>query len=668
MKSDIRQSALYLEAENLVRRLRRPGSGQISDVAEPNVSPDEQTVVYAGAIVDILAGPVPTRICLTHLDSGATRVLTFGPNVDKTPKFSPDGLTVAFLSDRHRQGDFQLYLLDIKDGSVRPTPFVGGWVEYLQWSSDGKSILLGVAGHGADISGGQGAIASRKKPVETCAWIPTVETGDEVHRRRNIWIYDLAVDSVRAIRGNGANVWEAAWCGSDKIAAIVSQGSGESLWYTACLQMIEIESGEAHALYRPTQQLGCPAACPSGEILAVVEAWCSDRGIVSGDLKLIDPKTRRIITVDTKAVDITCIEWRSERNLLVAGHRGLSTVVGLYDVASQVFQIIWEGRDVSSGFRYITVSGLGPTGDCVFVAESFLRGPELALIRNGQYTLVKSFDLCPSQELQMIEKVEPVAWTAPDGLQIEGWLLRPPGQGPHPLIMQIHGGPVGIWHPMWLGRAFVHIIMLLRRGFAAFFPNPRGSSGRGQRFIEPVVGDMGGADTYDYLSGVDRLVKLGLADPARLSVAGVSYGGFMTSWLITQDSRFAAAVSVSPMTNYVTEHLLSNIPKFVSLFLNDTYTNTAGKYFERSPVMHAHKATTPTLNICGALDRCTPPEEAAQFHHALLENGVQSVLLTYPQDGHGVRQWPASIDCAARIVAWLEQHVSQRTEHESLDS
>jgi dipeptidyl aminopeptidase/acylaminoacyl peptidase len=201
------------------------------------------------------------------------------------------------------------------------------------------------------------------------------------------------------------------------------------------------------------------------------------------------------------------------------------------------------------------------------------------------------------------------------------------------------------------------MLMLLRRGYAVFLPNPRGSAGRGREFAARVIGDMGGADTHDYLSGLDYLVERGLADPKRLGSIGVSYGGFMTSWLITQDTRFAAAVSVSPVTNHVTEHLISNIPHFVKHFLADAYTNPNGKYFSRSPVMHVHKARTPTLNICGALDRCTPPEEAIQFHNALLEHGVYSVLTTYPEEGHGVRKLPAAIDYAARVTDWFSRHM-----------
>jgi dipeptidyl aminopeptidase/acylaminoacyl peptidase len=279
------------------------------------------------------------------------------------------------------------------------------------------------------------------------------------------------------------------------------------------------------------------------------------------------------------------------------------------------------------------------------------------VIRKGEYRTVKSFDLGYGDRARAIDAVERERWKAPDGLEIQGWLLRPKGKGPHPLVMNIHGGPVGHWRPVWLGRRNALVLLLLERGYAVFFPNPRGSVGYGQDFARGVLGDMGGADTYDYLSGLDHLVARGVADPARLGVMGVSYGGFMSAWLITQDSRFAAAVPVAPVTNHVTQQLISNIPHFVTLFLADTYTNPGGKYFTRSPIMHADKVKTPTLNVCGALDRCTPPAEAVQFHNALLENGVESVLVTYPEEGHGIRKFPAVIDYAARVVDWYERHM-----------
>ena len=655
MQKDIRRTELYREAEALYRSVRKPGAGLISDAAE--VSTDGRRAVFAGTIVDALDGDPPTRICMTDLASGDTRVLTFGPNVDRLPKFAPDGSLVAFLSDRHKAGDFQLYLLDPATGAARPTPSVEGWVEYLHWSPDGGKILLGVAGHGADVAGGQGAITTKAVVEDLPSWAPSVETGTEGHRWRTAWIYEIATNLVRPIGRPERNVWEAVWCGNGALAAVVSDGPAEGSWYGARLAVIDIDTGDAREVYAPKSQLGWPAASPSGLHLAVVEAISSDRWIVAGDLQLINTTSAEIQKVDTRGVDITYTEWRSERQLLLAGHRGFETVVGLYDAISSVFHEIWTSQDITTGGRYISVSGLNELGDCVLVGESFTLAPEIAAIRKGEYRTVRSFDLGYAEKSKSIAAVERLTWNAPDRLEIQGWLIRPHGAGPHPLVLNVHGGPVGHWRPTWLGRRGAFILMLVERGYAVFFPNPRGSTGRGQDFARRVLGEMGGADTYDHLSGLDYLVDKGIADRNRLGVTGGSYGGFMTSWLISQDTRFGAAVSVAPVTNYVTAHLVSNIPDFVSLFLADEYTNPNGKYFTRSPVMYARNVKTPTLNICGALDRCTPPEEAMQFHHALLECGVRSVLVTYPQEGHGVRSFPAAIDYAARVVDWFQEHM-----------
>jgi dipeptidyl aminopeptidase/acylaminoacyl peptidase len=536
---------------------------------------------------------------------------------------------------------------------------VEGWVEYLHWSPDGKRILLGVAGHGADIAGGQGAVTSKQVADELPSWMPAVETGDESYRWRRVWVYEVATNSVRPVSKPDSNIWEASWCGNEAYAAVVSPGSGEGLWYSARLALVEIETGSSRELYAPRDQLGWPAVSPSGKLLAIVEALCSDRWIVAGDVRLIETVSGKIHRLDTHGVDITYTEWRSDRTLLLAGHRGFETVIGLYDASSGTFTEVWSSQEISTGGTYVAVSGLNETGDCVLVGEGFLQAPEIAVIRRGKYNSIKSFDLGYVDQIKLIESVERLTWKAPDGLEIQGWLLLPKGKAPHPLVLNVHGGPVWQWRSMWLGRRAV-ILMLIKRGYAIFFPNPRGSSGRGQGFARPVKGDMGGAETGDHLSGLDYLTERGLADPARLGVTGGSHGGFMTSWLITQDPRFAAAVSESPITNQVSGHLIGNIPHFVTLFLADQYNRAGGKYFERSPIMYAHRVKTPTLNVCGALDRCTPPEEAVQFHNALTENGVESALVTYPEEGHGVRKWPAAIDCAARVVAWFEEHMCEQ--------
>ena len=657
LQQDIRMEPLFREAETIYELARRPGRGQLSEGLDLHVASDGRRAVFTGFLMETLEGSPLGRICQIDLESGDTRLLTFGPNTDRLPLFSPDRRKIAFLSDRKKEGDFQLHILNLETGASQAAPRVQGWVEYLRWSPTGREILLGVAGHGSDLSGVQGGGASREDAERALNWMPDVQRGDESYRWRTLWICDVELGRVRQVSQPGTNVWEAAWSGESSICAIVSGQPEEGYWYHAWLELIDVATGKGRKLYSPRDQLGCLSGAPSGRKAAFVEAICSDRWVIAGGLQVLDMDSGRVHSIDTQGVDITCAEWRSDERLLVAGHRGPRTVVALYALEANQHSIVWESEEITTSGRYAAVSGIGCAGDCGLVAESFQRAPEIGLISGGKYRTIRSLDLGYKEQSKVIGSVETLTWGAPDGLQIQGWLLTPRTGGPPPLIMEIHGGPVWQWRPRWLGRLSAQTLMMLQRGYAVFFPNPRGSSGWGRDFVAHVVGDMGGADTSDYLSGLDYLVAHSKADPKRLGVTGASYGGFMTSWLVTQDTRFAAAVSVSPVTNHVTQHLTSNLPQFVSTFLADKVDNLTGKYLTRSPVMFARNAKTPTLNICGALDRCTPPEEAVQFHHALRESGVESALVIYPKEGHGVRKFPAAVDYAARYVQWFEAHI-----------
>jgi dipeptidyl aminopeptidase/acylaminoacyl peptidase len=660
MNVDVRDTPNYREALALCERFWQPGSGRIVDAAEVHAVPGVPYAVFAGTLVDRLEGMPPTRLCRVDLTTGELQVLTFGPSSDRSPKLSPDGRHVAFQSDRREAGNFQLYLLDAASGAARRTPDLQGWVEYLHWSPDGRQILLGVAGHGADRSGVQGAIPSERTKDQAAAWMPRVESGEATFQWRSLWCYDLASDAVRQLSPANLNVWEGAWCGNASVVAIISPGPGEGLWYTATLQLIDIASGTTRLLYTPTDQLGWPAGSPDGARVAVVEAVCSDRWVVAGDLRLIDVASGQVRKIDTRRIDVGHTEWRSAHVLQVAGLRDFEAVIGVYDANAEAFSEVWRAQDptVAGYAPKIAAWGENP-GDAVLIGEGFHTAPEIATLKGGTYRTARSLDTGYNAFARELSAVQTVCWQAPDGLEIHGWLLVPRhAPAPYPLITLIHGGPVAITRPSHPMRQRPLTTMLLQRGYALFMPNPRGSSARGRDFARRVVGDMGGADTYDYLSGIDHLIKTGVADPKRLGVTGGSYGGYMSAWLITQDRRFAAAVVVSPMTNLTSEHLISNIPHFVEMFMNDHYRNPGGKYFTRSPIMFADRVKTPTLNITGALDRCTPPEEAVQFHNALLEHGVKSVLVTYPQEGHGVRQLPASIDYTARVLEWFDTHLA----------
>lgn len=393
-----------------------------------------------------------------------------------------------------------------------------------------------------------------------------------------------------------------------------------------------------------------PAASPSGCTLALIEAVCSDRMIVAGALRLIDPGTGQVRRIDTSGVDVTHVAWRSEQQLAFVGHRAFETVIGAVDVETGVASQEWASTERTLGNWYPSIWPLA-CGGCVTVGEAYDVAPEVVLIRDGSYHAILSLDARQDREPAR-GHITPVVWQARDGREIHGWLVKPQSDGPVPVVMDIHGGPVWTHRNRWQGR-LRGTKLFTDHGIAVFYPNPRGSSARGVEFARLVAGDMGGEDTYDYLTGLDSLVESGTADPKRLGVTGISYGGFMSAWLITQDTRFAAAAPISCVSNWYSQHRTSQIPHFDAMFLKDGPEQPGGHYFERSPVMHASRVRTPTLQLTGALDQNTPPTQALEFHRSLLEHGVESVLVTYPTAGHGIRSFPEVLDATTRYVGWF---------------
>jgi dipeptidyl aminopeptidase/acylaminoacyl peptidase len=651
-RRDLRGTELYAVVEDHFRRLHEPAFGRPSSAADPDARPDGAAIAFTGTIYTELAGLGTTRVCLA--EAGAATVLTDGPGEQRHPRFSPDGTLLAYLSDAARAGDFQLRIRTLADGSERTPDPVDGTVEYLAFSPDGRHILLGVAGHGADRSGGEGSGTTARLAGDLPDWMPEANTGPAADQWRSAWVTDVASGTSRQVIKQGTNVWEAAWDGPSALLAVTSPVPGEEAWYTAMLHRIDLGSGGEHELFATERQMGWPAATPSGSRWAIVTATSSDRWIVAGDLHVAD-RPGAPAAVDTHDVDVTCTQWLDEQRLGYLGLRGLTTVAGIYDVTTGKAEEIWSSSE-TTGDRYPEGRFLAD-GSIAGVLHSYARYPELSFVRGGGTETVASLRHPGADYLAGVGgTIEPVSWQAPDGLEIQGLLCLPEGHGPHPLIVFVHGGPVWAYRDRW-AMGYVYTPLLVSRGYAVLHPNPRGSGGRGQEFARAVLGDMGGADTYDYLAGVDALVERGIADPDRIGVTGGSYGGFMSAWLITQDQRFAAAVPMAPSTNWYSQHHTTNIPYFDVLFLADKPRARSGRFLDRSPLLFADQVRTPTLQTTGALDRCTPPGQAVEFHTALLECGVESALAIYPGEGHGVRRFPALIDQCARTLGWFERHM-----------
>ncbi|MFI6540383.1 prolyl oligopeptidase family serine peptidase [Nonomuraea sp. NPDC050547] len=649
---DVRGSATWNLVEEHFRRLNDPVLGRPHQVLEPSCSADGSRIAVTGLVYDELAG-LPRQACYL-VDGTELRPLTGSSGSSRQPCFSPGGATVAFLSDRAEAGRFQLYLLrEGHLGEAEATPAVPGTVEYCSWSPDGTRVLLGVAGLGADLAGGQGSGTTYKPKEELPDWHPHVEVGATEEAWRSLWVHDLAAGTTTRLSPDGVNVWEAAWSGPDAVLAVTSAAPDESAWYTAVLSRLGLD-GTVTERARSGVQFGWPAASPSGERLAVVEAVCSDRWVVAGDL-LVGSGDAALERVDAGGVDVTATQWFDADRLGFVGVRGLETVAAVYDAVAGKTTELWSSTDTSCGTRYPEAAWTAD-GRAVIVEEGYALPQRVVVLGEDRAEPAAISHSGTDHQLSIAGRAETVTWSAPDGLTLEGILCVPGGEGPFPLVVNIHGGPVWGFRNLW-SMLYPWTPLLVSQGYAVLNPNPRGSSGRGQDFARLVFGEMGGDDTADFTSAVDALVERGIADPARVGVIGGSYGGYMSSWLVTQDRRWAAAVPFAPVTNWYSQHFTSNIPFFDALFLDGNPEVPGDKFHTRSPVAHASKVRTPCLNVAGALDRCTPPTQAREFHQALLEHGVESQLAIYPGEGHGVRAFPAVIDFCTRVVDWFQRHM-----------
>jgi dipeptidyl aminopeptidase/acylaminoacyl peptidase len=652
MERDLRGTPLYKEVEAFTRSVLEPGFGRISDASDPVPSSDGRWIAFTGSRLDKLEGREAKRICLAATDGSGFHQITDGPNDDAAPRWSPDSTRLTFLSDRAQKGLHQLYVLDTETpAEARRLADLPGVVEWHAWSPDGTSVLAGIAGNAAEQADalGSGTVGASG---EVPAWTPFVESSDEGDaERRSLWVIDAASGEARQVSDPTRNIWEASWCGPEAALAIVSDGAGEDAWYRAGLSIIDVRTGADRPLVASEVQLGWAEASADGSVAVVIEAVCSDRVVVCGDLLLVDPVSGSTRKVDLFGTDASRARFREGGDILVFGRRGLDSVVLAVDPASPTATEVWSTHeDVGRGFH----PDGRPFGDgLVTVLSSRLRPPAVVAVEGGSERVLA--DLRHDGHrivLDTIGRADVLRWRSTDGLEIEGPLTLPVGEGPFPLVLGVHGGPIGTSGDTWMTP---RMALLLARGFAILEPNPRGSTGRGRAFAAAVIGDMGGMDMQDDLAGVDAAVAAGVADPERLLLTGGSYGGFMAAWIPTQDHRFKASVSVSPVTDWWSERYDSSLGAWASDYLGGEPHVVPDAYTARSPVLHAADCTTPVLLTAGHQDRATPVGQAVEFYRALRERGVPSEVVKYPQEGHGVGDFPAVLDLTTRMISWFER-------------
>lgn len=250
---------------------------------------------------------------------------------------------------------------------------------------------------------------------------------------------------------------------------------------------------------------------------------------------------------------------------------------------------------------------------------------------------------------------EIVRWKSFDGLEIEGVLTKPPASvamPPFKLLVMPHGGP----HHRATGGGGWDVQFFATRGYAVFQPNFRGSTGYGVKFLNADRNDFGGGDLKDILTGIDFLIREGTADGDRQFVYGVSYGGYMTSWLVGQTNQFRAAVAQNAVTDLNVMWHLSDLQSWTEYDMSGYPWDVPERMRQHSPLTHAHQVRTPTLILHATNDRRCPVAMGKMFYRVLKENGVDTQLVLYPDEGHPIKQLPHREDVLRRVLNWFEKH------------
>ena len=567
------------------------------------------------------------------------RQLTFSEKSESSPKWSPDGKSLAFLSNR--DANQQIYLLSMAGGEAAPLTKGKRDISRFNWSHDGKQIAFLAADAKTE--------AEEKKEKEK----DDARVADHDNKNARLWLLTLADHSERAITPANFAVSDVAWFPDDKTLTVSATDHPESDRNTERIFLVQTLSTDSNIamklLLAPHGPFGDVQVAPSGRTISFVGS--REDGPAPHDLFLLPAGMPAAKNLTATSLDRPVFghRWTKDANLLLLAADGFTRKLIRYSNAGVREDLPTPGTMPSS----FAIAG---NGSIAFVGESATEPQELWLAAPGeQPRKISSFN--KSFETFSTSKPETYKYKSFDGLEIEAALVKPTGYDGKtklPLITLVHGGPTGAWESSidsW-GQ------LLVARGYAVFYPNIRGSVGYGEKFIESNRADWGGADFKDVMAGIDDLVSRGIADPDRLGIGGWSYGGYMSEWAITQKTKyqFKAAVSGAGMANLISEYGTEQHPSYDEWFWSVPYEKPEG-FLNHSPFLFLKDVKTPTLILQGDADTVDPLGQSLELYRGLKRYGVETELVIYPREPHGLHEEKHLVDRLNRIVSWFDKYM-----------
>ena len=592
-----------------------------------------------------------SRIWRYDLDGTAVQ-LTDGPNGDYTPRYSPVDDRLAFASDRNVRDKADLFLLE--SGTIRTLGNIPGTIEDIRWTSDGTALIVLAADRGLDGGATNGAVRIWWGGTED----PAITNPTDARRR--LFKVSTSDGTTIEVGPRDATVWEFDLFGKQAAIALISADASERGWYHSKLAQIDFTSRTVKILHQSSWQLQGPSVSPSRKRVAFLEGWSSDRGLVAGEMRILDLATGNVTSLAAaEQSNVSAISWHDEESLWFTGWSRLGSTYGIVRLDGTFDCTAREDAVIGPNSFLASISPAPGNKGFAAVREAIGAPPEIVFkaAPKSDWSRVTSLNTQIMADYSDYPEVREVHWKGKDGVALEALVLLPKDRkpGPLPMIVDIHGGPT--WSSKY---AFNPGFALheVAAGYAVFLANYRGNTGWGQPFSRRNIGDPGGAEFDDVMAGVDWCIAEGIAVADRLGVTGASYGGYMTAWAVARSNRFKAAVMVSGISNQWSCHYSCNhdFGEFIvgGPLKDERFRKLA---IDRSPLFRLDKPTTPTLIIHGELDRCTPLGQAQEFYSALLERGVPAELVVYPREGHGFQERAHRLDKARRVAAWFDRYL-----------
>jgi dipeptidyl aminopeptidase/acylaminoacyl peptidase len=618
----------------------------LRSVSDPQTSPDGKRVLFVLSHArDSTATAQESGIWLTSTTSQQrSEPLPVSADGDFSPRWSPSGSVIAFLSARAHgdstlNGTTQIYTSDASGRSARRLTSVRTGVSSFSWSPDGRFIAFVAPDTAAPPRTRSDAIIYNAPA-----------------RLSRIWMADVATRNTRQITTDNFDVREVVWSPDGReLAAVTAPSASNDDMFHLSVVAIDRSTGKVARVLNDnaTGVGGALRWSPDGRWITFFENSPKKGAFWLAAVPASGGEVRGVLK--DMPVTVLAVEWmKDSAEPCVLVIRGTHQEILRVDMRTGAYRKLADVL-ASQGTFALSTNGR----DVVYTNESATSPADIWLLdANG-----KSFaltNLNPHARAWRLGAVRDFHWkNTRDGLALDGVLVLPPDYVAgkrYPTVVQTHPGDLP-WWTGWIGTWWAWGQLLGSHGYVVFMPNYRGVNGYGWQLKE-TLGDWGEMALHDLLDGVDALVREGIADPERLGIGGWSNGGFMTEWTITHTNRFKAAVAEAAHSDMFSLYGTSqSAPPFLRANFGSTpYVNRA-QYDAHSPIAFVDSVRTPTLLLHGQNDRGVPLGQAQEFYRALLERGVETQLVVYPREGHGISELPHRTDLQARVLEWFDRHL-----------